>query len=97
MANDLLIRSGASAMNVEAAHKINATLIWRRRSCAGLSRTPGSYVSESNYFNGSWQEAYWGANYPRLRGIKRKYDPDGRSLSTTASAVKNGVLTDSRD
>ena len=37
----------------------------------------GSYVSESNYFNPSWSEAFWGTNYPRLRAIKRKYDPDG--------------------
>jgi FAD/FMN-containing dehydrogenase len=37
----------------------------------------GSYVSESNYFLPSWQEAYWGTNYPRLRAIKQKYDPDG--------------------
>ncbi len=37
----------------------------------------GSYVSESNYFNPSWQEAYWGSNYPKLRAIKRKYDPGG--------------------
>jgi FAD/FMN-containing dehydrogenase len=37
----------------------------------------GSYVSESNYFNKSWQEAFWGTNYPRLQAIKAKYDPDG--------------------
>jgi FAD/FMN-containing dehydrogenase len=37
----------------------------------------GSYVSESNYFNRSWQKEYWGTNYSRLRAIKTKYDPDG--------------------
>ena len=37
----------------------------------------GSYVSESNYFNPSWQRAYWGSNYEHLRVIKKKYDPDG--------------------
>jgi FAD/FMN-containing dehydrogenase len=37
----------------------------------------GSYVSESNYFNRSWQEAFWGGNYARLSAIKSKYDPDG--------------------
>jgi FAD/FMN-containing dehydrogenase len=36
----------------------------------------GSYVSESNYFNESWQQAFWGNNYQKLRGVKTKYDPD---------------------
>ena len=46
---------------------------------------PGAYVSESNYFERGWQQAYWGSNYPRLAAIKRKYDPDGLFF------VHNGV------
>jgi hypothetical protein len=45
----------------------------------------GAYVSESNYFENGWQQAYWGSNYPRLAEIKRKYDPDGLFI------VHNGV------
>ena len=45
----------------------------------------GAYVSESNYFEKGWQRSYWGSNYPRLAGIKRKYDPAGLFF------VHNGV------
>jgi FAD/FMN-containing dehydrogenase len=38
---------------------------------------PGSYVSESNYFNRTWQQAFWGNNYRKLLAVKSKYDPDG--------------------
>lgn len=41
-----------------------------------IAPNAGSYVSESNYFNRSWQKEYWGTNYSRLRAIKTKYDPD---------------------
>ena len=37
----------------------------------------GSYVSESNYFEPSWQQSFWGANYPKLQAVKAKYDPEG--------------------
>jgi len=37
----------------------------------------GSYVSESNYFERSWQRSFWGSNYPRLLRVKAKYDPAG--------------------
>jgi hypothetical protein len=45
----------------------------------------GAYVSESNYFEKGFQQAYWGSNYARLSEIKRKYDPDGLLF------VHNGV------
>jgi FAD/FMN-containing dehydrogenase len=38
---------------------------------------PGSYVSESDFFERSWQQSFWGSNYTRLAAVKRKYDPDG--------------------
>ena len=36
----------------------------------------GSYVSESDFFERSWQQSFWGPNYPRLSG-RRKDDPTG--------------------
>jgi len=38
---------------------------------------PGAYVSESDYFEADWQNAFWGGNYPRLKAVKDKYDPEG--------------------
>jgi FAD/FMN-containing dehydrogenase len=37
----------------------------------------GSYVSESDYFEEPWQQAFWGANHERLAAVKAAYDPDG--------------------
>jgi FAD/FMN-containing dehydrogenase len=38
---------------------------------------PGSYVSESDFFERAWQQSFWGSNYPRLAAVKKKYDPSG--------------------
>jgi FAD/FMN-containing dehydrogenase len=42
-----------------------------------IAPNPASYVSESNYFNESWQQAFWGAHYGKLHAVKSTYDPDG--------------------
>jgi FAD/FMN-containing dehydrogenase len=55
------------------AHAIDLAAVELRK----VAPNSGSYVSESNYFNGSWQQEYWGANYQKLRSVKRRYDPDG--------------------
>ncbi|MBI1840549.1 MAG: FAD-binding oxidoreductase [Verrucomicrobia bacterium] len=56
-----------------AARKINKSMEPLMR----LSAARGSYVSESDFFERSWQRSYWGSNYPRLAAVKRKYDPSG--------------------
>ncbi|MES3000982.1 MAG: FAD-binding protein [Pseudomonadota bacterium] len=58
-----------------------------RRSAAAIARSHGelrklvthvgSYLSESDYFERDWQQAFWGSNYGRLLAIKAKYDPEG--------------------
>jgi hypothetical protein len=42
-----------------------------------LTRRAGSYVWETDFFEPNWQDSFWGDNYPRLRAIKQKYDPEG--------------------
>ena len=42
-----------------------------------VAPSAGSYVSESDFFERSWQESFWGANYSNLAAVKKKYDPTG--------------------
>jgi len=42
-----------------------------------VTANPGSYGSESDFFERSWQQSFWGSNYPRLAAVKKKYDPAG--------------------
>ncbi len=68
-----------------AGHEPNMTSA--RRDAAAINRAmdellkvvkqPGSYLSESDYFERDWQHAFWGTNYPRLIAVKKKYDPEG--------------------
>jgi FAD/FMN-containing dehydrogenase len=42
-----------------------------------LLPAPASYLSESDFFDTTWQAAYWGTNHARLEAAKAKYDPEG--------------------
>jgi FAD/FMN-containing dehydrogenase len=66
----------------KAAEDVHACMNELRAVVPGVG---GAYVSESNYFEKDWQQAYWGGNYERLAGIKKKFDPSGLFF------VHNGV------
>lgn len=65
-------RPDLSAARQHAA-RIAAAMDEMRKLAPGA----GSYVSESNFFEADWQDAHWGANYPRLLSVKEAYDPAG--------------------
>jgi len=67
----------AHSMDVDMARKDSRKIDQATAELRKVVPDAGSYVSESNYFNSSWQAAFWGKNYARLRAIKDKYDPNG--------------------
>ncbi|HET7834759.1 MAG TPA: FAD-dependent oxidoreductase, partial [Variovorax sp.] len=76
---------GPPAFPGVAGHEPDAALAQRQAAAIGrafdelrrLVPQPGSYLSESNYFEPDWQRSFWGGNYPRLLAVKERYDPDG--------------------
>lgn len=65
-----------AAQDIDAAER-NAEKL--RRAIAELRRVApksGSYIWETSYFLDNWQQEFWGEHYPRLLGVKQRYDPD---------------------
>lgn len=50
------------------------------------SITPGSgtYMNEADFDDPDWKEAFFGANYARLRAVKKHYDPESLFYAKTA-------------
>jgi len=68
---------GATPVDSATAHADARAIDQASAQLRRLVPEAGSYVSESNYFNAGWQQAFWGRNYPRLRAVKQRYDPEG--------------------
>ena len=68
---------GATAVDAAAAHAEARAIDQASAQLRRIVPEAGSYVSESNYFNAAWQQAFWGRNYPRLRAVKQRYDSEG--------------------
>ncbi len=71
--------------NLDAARKESDSVAKSMNELRKLAPNGGAYVSESNYFERGFGQAYWGANYAKLQAVKKKYDPDGLFF------VHNGV------
>ena len=71
--------------DVEAGRKSRQEIHNCVNELRAIMHDDGAYVSESNFFQENWQQAYWGTNYARLAAVKRKYDPTGLFF------VHNGV------
>jgi hypothetical protein len=56
-----------------------------------IAMTPGSgtYLNEVPYLQGNWMDAFWGSNYPRLKGIKEQWDPQDRLLTVFAVGAED--------
>ena len=63
--------------NVNAADRAASAVMKSMAKLLEVVDEPGSYVSESDFFESQWRRSYWGSNYPRLAAVKKKYDPDG--------------------
>jgi hypothetical protein len=62
-----------------------------------LAPDMGAYANEASFKTPGWKEAFWGAHYPRLSEIKKKYDPDHLfwvtpGIDADAWTVKDGRL-----
>lgn len=59
-------------------------MAWVRDHVAAIQPfcTASVYVNEIDDELLDWKQAYFGANYERLRAVKRAYDPDGLLLNT---------------
>jgi len=64
-------------MDLDAAHRDARAIDAATAELRQLAPRAGSYLSESNFFNERWQQDYFGAHYPRLKAIKKRYDPEG--------------------
>ncbi|TFK20086.1 FAD binding domain-containing protein [Coprinopsis marcescibilis] len=53
-----------------------------------------AYVNEGNLEEPNWQTAYWGTNYPRLKELKAKWDPQGVFYARTTPGTENWEVID---
>ncbi|KAF9524797.1 isoamyl alcohol oxidase [Crepidotus variabilis] len=53
-----------------------------------------AYVNEGDLEEPNWQTTFWGSNYPRLRSLKKKWDPLGVFYARTTPGTEEWEVID---
>ena len=54
----------------------------------------GSYINEGDAQDWEWKEAFYGANYERLKDVKGRWDPEGVFYTPTTPGTENWEVID---
>ncbi|KAF2839977.1 FAD-binding domain-containing protein [Patellaria atrata CBS 101060] len=80
----------AEVLKVRETFQAGVMQKWR-----DVSPGAGAYLGEADILEPSWQQAFYGSNYQRLKGIKEKYDPQNVFWAPTAvGSEKFKVITE---
>ena len=52
-------------------------------------RDAGAYSNEADAREPNWRTTFFGTNYPRLKQVKRRYDPEGLFIVTAGVASED--------
>lgn len=54
----------------------------------------GAYINEADFQQPDWQQVFYGGHYPRLKAVKRQYDPQGLFYNPTALGSEGWEVLD---
>ncbi|KAL7622395.1 hypothetical protein AAE478_007899 [Parahypoxylon ruwenzoriense] len=89
---DLFDSSQLRGLSPEAFKETHARLATAMDKWRAVSPGAGAYFNECDVEEPHWQQAFFGSNYPRLLGIKRRRDPWGVFYAPTTVGSDDWVV-----